>query len=267
MQGWHLKSTTECAGFGGDAKHLSFTGQAQWHTTLKVDSLLRSRTGLSLPNGTIAANSSPDDSLPPQRPLSVDPTDFTDPALALFPFPVLSLHGRVGLLQPFFGSTSHISDRFFLGGPEPLRGFAGAGVGPRSSARPAGGPSSGDALGGNVKCSGAAIVSLPIRWPKALEETGLRATFTLSGGTVEARDPLTCIHDGWVGAGPRAQDSPGSGVAGSMRNLMRGAATVGIAIPLQGMHLEICASSILASQPHDRPHIWQIGMNLGVGCE
>jgi outer membrane protein insertion porin family len=43
----------------------------------------------------------------------------------------LSFLGKAGVHVPFGGSRSHISDRFFVGGPGSFRGFGAKGLGPR----------------------------------------------------------------------------------------------------------------------------------------
>ena len=66
------------------------------------------------------------------------------------------------------------SDRFFMGGPDSLRGFCTKGVGPTDVRRPCADPAAAaeaaggsaitrDALGGDLLCSAAAAVTFPVR--------------------------------------------------------------------------------------------------------
>jgi outer membrane protein assembly factor BamA len=97
----------------------------------------------------------------------------------------VSLHGlcESGILKPLtFGGlckTPTISDRFFLGGPAPLRGFCPAGIGPRAKS----GRGSGDALGGHFfsVATFAASMALPGRLGS---EYGVRAFGFGTAGTL-----------------------------------------------------------------------------------
>ena len=79
--------------------------------------------------------------------------------------------GRWGALLPLAGGQSHISDRFFLGGSDSLRGFARSGAGPTDPRRPppegapqqSGDKITRDALGGNLLVSGCAAVTFSVR--------------------------------------------------------------------------------------------------------
>jgi outer membrane protein assembly factor BamA len=67
------------------------------------------------------------------------------------------------------------SDRFFLGGPDSLRGFCTKGAGPTDARRPVDPASAAadastsaaaplrDALGGDLLCTGAAAITFPVR--------------------------------------------------------------------------------------------------------
>ena len=76
----------------------------------------------------------------------------------------LSVHASLsgGYIHPLsFGGLCGgpgISDRFYLGGPMSLRGFAPGGIGPRAKT----GVASGDALGGNLYWKGGVYASIPI---------------------------------------------------------------------------------------------------------
>jgi outer membrane protein insertion porin family len=66
---------------------------------------------------------------------------------------VLKFSGSGGYLIPTFGYSTHIIDRFFLGG-DTLRGFADGGVGPHDIA-------TGDSLGGQVMWQGSTELQFP----------------------------------------------------------------------------------------------------------
>lgn len=88
---------------------------------------------------------------------------------------------RGGLLYPFTlagnsqPQASRINDRFQLGGPNSIRGFRLAGLGPHD------GP---DAVGGDVYAAGGASLLLPI--PRVGKETPLRLQAFINGGRLLA---------------------------------------------------------------------------------
>ena len=102
----------------------------------------------------------------------------------------ISIHAlcESGILKPLtFGglcnnnntSTTQLSDRFFVGGPTPMRGFGPAGMGPRAKS----GRGSGDALGGNFYSVATLAASVPL--PGRLgSDFGVRAFGFGSAGTL-----------------------------------------------------------------------------------
>lgn len=91
---------------------------------------------------------------------------------------VFMVAGRTGTIIPYGGSNVPFFDRYFLGGPENLRGFVFHGVGPRIAGEP---------IGGNTWAWGTAEYSIRILDP-------LRVAVFYDGGFV-ARDELAWDFD------------------------------------------------------------------------
>eukprot|EP01041_Mallomonas_annulata_P000862 gene862-1683_t len=100
----------------------------------------------------------------------------TDPLITLppLPFPTPSSTRSHSALA----SISRLSDRYYAGGPVSMRGFTSYGIGPRATLQ-TGGVDKGDALGGDVKTSVVAMLSVPIPI-KSLGESGARAILFLN---------------------------------------------------------------------------------------
>jgi len=97
------------------------------------------------------------------------------------------------------GTISHISDRFFLGGPNQLRGFMHGGIGPRANT---GGASAlgGDAIGGDAYYTSTLAASVPFLTSfkngndddnSILEASNLRAFTFFNAGTLTSLPHLT----------------------------------------------------------------------------
>lgn len=74
---------------------------------------------------------------------------------------VLMIGGDAGHIQALQGKTVNISDRFFIGGPESLRGFDSYGVGPRAKDQDS-------SLGGNIYYTGTTEIKFPLGIAKEL---------------------------------------------------------------------------------------------------
>ena len=163
----------------------------------------------------------------------------------------LALTARCGVLLPLWasstGQVSHLSDRFFLGGADSLRGFSRAGVGPTDQRRapPEGTPPDGrdaitrDALGGDLLCSGCAAITFPLPL-EALQDTTVHGHCFVQCGTLLplAASPL-----------------------GQVASTMRVTAGLGIVLPTRLGRLEVNYCVPLKSHAHDRlRHGMQVGL-------
>jgi len=112
----------------------------------------------------------------------------------------LALTLRCGALLPWGGGGGRgrppgetcISDRFFLGGADSLRGFRSRGAGPSAARRPAGPAAAGaaagpprtrDALGGDLLFSALAAVTFPLP-SEVLNEVGVHGHVWANAGTL-----------------------------------------------------------------------------------
>jgi len=96
---------------------------------------------------------------------------------------ILSASLRNGLLFPFKGQ-SKISDRFFLGGAQSVRGFKLNGIGPREDRK--------DSLGGDAYV--AAGISLFTPLPK-LSRYPVKGHFFVNGGSLVQINSCKCIYN------------------------------------------------------------------------
>ncbi|CAG8595900.1 745_t:CDS:10 [Paraglomus occultum] len=86
---------------------------------------------------------------------------------------ILSASLRNGLLYPLDGQRSKISDRFFLGGAQSIRGFKLNGIGPREDKK--------DSLGGDLYVAGGASLFTPL--PR-LGNYPVKGHFFVNGGNL-----------------------------------------------------------------------------------
>eukprot|EP01137_Pigoraptor_chileana_P029559 Opistho-2@14927 len=116
----------------------------------------------------------------------------------------LSMRG--GLMYPLMGARTHLSDRFFLGGPLNIRGFPMKSVGPREKDDP---------LGGDISWAAAAHVFLPFPWRPIREKFGrsVRTHFFATVGNVSAFDKGTSFGGNIRGAFVDPRASVGLGLA------------------------------------------------------
>ena len=165
----------------------------------------------------------------------------------------LGLSLNAGLLLPIgsqpmaTGGESHISDRFFLGGPSSMWGFRTRGVGPRALRHgPAGEGTLGpraprDALGGDLMAVGTAALS--VRLPGKLEEANVRAhAFASAGG-------LTSLPE-------LSRD-------GSLLKSLRACVGVGLAMPTAVGRLELNLTHVLRRRPEDAV-VGKSGVQVGI---
>ncbi|CAM9653193.1 unnamed protein product [Chrysoparadoxa australica] len=154
----------------------------------------------------------------------------------------------VGAIKAFNQSTTtHIIDRFFMGGPLELRGFQVFGVGPRAPKETVGSnlltnvpPSAGDALGGDLRYTMSTALSWPVPIP-ALARHGVRGMSYINAGNIT----------NW--------NAPVSGLAKDTRVSAGG----GILWNFIGMaRLEISFSKVLRANSHDKLRAWQFGLGL-----
>lgn len=82
---------------------------------------------------------------------------------------------RGGLIYPLFGQASRLSDRFTLGGPNDVRGFRQAGLGPRDRF---------DSVGGDVFAAASVNLLFPV--PGVGPQRPLRGQFFINGGRLLA---------------------------------------------------------------------------------
>lgn len=87
---------------------------------------------------------------------------------------VLMMGADAGYIQGTKGKSVDLADRYFLGGPESLRGFDMYGVGPRAK-------KNGDSLGGNIYYTGISELKFPLGVGR---ELGLFGSFFVDVGTL-----------------------------------------------------------------------------------
>ena len=160
----------------------------------------------------------------------------------LFGLPfVLGVTLRGGLLCPLstLGNAyneSHVSDRFWMGGPLDFRGFTYKGVGPRSAEKTIG-AKGGDSLGGDIMWSIGTALSFP-REP--LDIGNIRGQFFLNAGNLTE----------W---------------GASFRTIVRGARAscgLGVILPLPIGRLEATYAYVLRSNGSDQTRGFQLGFGI-----
>ena len=147
QRGYLLRSNTELAGWGplgGDVGHAKSELEVAGAVPVPIPGLLRGSrpSGVSLGAGFRAG--------------------------LLYPLP-LSSYGLAG------ARPSRVNDRFTLGGPTDVRGFALGGLGPRDGA---------DAVGGDLFAAGSVNLLLPL--PRAGADSPFRLQLFANGGRLAA---------------------------------------------------------------------------------
>lgn len=164
---------------------------------------------------------------------------------AMFPLALLApmLSRREQSLKPY---TSYLCDRYHLGGPLSLRGFAPGGVGPRSVSQK-------DSLGGDTKASMVALLSVPVPVP-SLAAASMRAfVFANAGGIGSA--------DNW------ASQASMEGMARIMPSFGKMRASVGAGLSLMmadKVRVEGSYSFPLIKAKHDNTTAFQLGIGLSI---
>lgn len=79
--------------------------------------------------------------------------------------------------------STHIADRFYVGGSHQLRGFLPAGIGPRAATGGASSPG-GDSMGGDVFYTASALFSMPFPGNSSLSKNGVRLFGFANAGTL-----------------------------------------------------------------------------------
>ena len=156
------------------------------------------------------------------------------------PGPSLGISAAAGLAWGGAGKMTHISDRFFVGGPSSLRGFQFKGVGPRADAGEGGVPG-GDALGGDVYFTYGAVLSFPFPHP-VLAGSGLRGHIFANAGNLL----------------PSCRSLSGGGLFDGLRS----AVGVGLAMATPLGRVEANVSCVLKAQEHDKTQKRQLGIGL-----
>eukprot|EP00978_Attheya_sp_CCMP212_P023118 scaffold70086_cov49-Attheya_sp.AAC.2 len=165
----------------------------------------------------------------------------------------LTLHTSLngGILQPLtYGglcpssTTSHISDRFFVGGPLQLRGFLPSGIGPRAATGGSSTPG-GDALGGDFFYTATMAASIPFPGISFLRDNGVRLMAFGNMGTL-------------TGLGPSLS---WESIARSSRAAVGGGLTVGTAFG----RLEATYAIPLRYSPRDARRSVQAGLGFTFG--
>lgn len=171
---------------------------------------------------------------------------------------------RGGLLYPLTlgGSNgpqaSRINDRFQLGGPNTVRGFRLAGIGPHD------GP---DAVGGDVYAAGGASLLVPV--PRVGKETPLRFQAFINGGRLlslksSSSSSSSKKEEGLFGSGNEVQNSFQKTVKSLTQELPSTAAGVGLvyAHPIARFEINFSLPLVMRAKEESRK-----GLSFGVGIE
>lgn len=167
---------------------------------------------------------------------------------------------RGGLLYPLSlpGSNrpqaSRINDRFQLGGPNSIRGFRLAGLGPHD------GP---DAVGGDVYAAGGASLLVPV--PRVGKETPLRMQAFINGGrllSLKSSSPKK--EEGLFGNSNEVQSSLKKTVKSLTEELPSAAAGIGLvyAHPIARFEINFSLPLVMRAKEEGRK-----GLSFGVGIE
>lgn len=167
---------------------------------------------------------------------------------------------RGGLLYPLTlpGTTkpqaSRINDRFQLGGPNSVRGFRLAGLGPHD------GP---DAVGGDIYAAGGASLLFPV--PRVGKETPLRFQAFINGGRLLSLRSQTSQKDqGLFGNSSEVQSSLKKTFQSLTEELPSAAAGVGLvyAHPIARFEINFSLPLVMRAKEDARK-----GLSFGVGIE
>lgn len=155
--------------------------------------------------------------------------------------PVLS--SKKDSIRPF---SSYLCDRYHLGGPLSLRGFAPSGVGPRSSDRK-------DSLGGDTKASAVAMLSVPVPIP-TLATSSMRAFLFANVGSLGNSEY-------WMDQSGKSTIEKLTPSFGTMR------ASVGAGLSMHlgnSVRVEGTYSFPVLKAAHDTPAAFQLGVGLSI---
>ncbi|KAI4619670.1 hypothetical protein J4E83_005525 [Alternaria metachromatica] len=167
---------------------------------------------------------------------------------------------RGGLLYPMAlggesqPQASRINDRFQLGGPNNVRGFRIAGLGPRDGA---------DALGGDIYAAGGASLLLPI--PRVGKETPLRLQAFINGGRLLAlKNPNSKKEDGSFGSSSDVTGAIQKSFSSLTAELPSAAAGLGLvyAHPVARFEINFSLPLVMRAKEEGRK-----GLSFGVGIE
>ncbi|KAJ4377849.1 hypothetical protein N0V83_000679 [Neocucurbitaria cava] len=167
---------------------------------------------------------------------------------------------RGGLLYPLTlggnsgPQASRINDRFQLGGPNTVRGFRLAGLGPHD------GP---DAVGGDVYAAGGASLLLPV--PRVGKETPLRIQAFINGGRLlSLKSQSSKKEEGLFGSGNEVQNSLKKTLSSLTQELPSAAAGVGLvyAHPIARFEINFSLPLVMRAKEEGRK-----GLSFGVGIE
>jgi hypothetical protein len=222
-----LKAGTACAGLGQAAEFVKADITGRYERQLGPS--LYSQPGLTLSVGGHVG--------------VMYPLGLLLPALS-------SQRNEPSSVQPF---TSFLSDRYHLGGPLSLRGFAPGGVGVRAADKQ-------DSLGGDTKSSFVALLSVPVPFP-ALAAASMRAFAFANVGSLGNSDY-------WCMGISNAAD--GSSVLKSkfipLFGYIRASVGAGLSLSLGGVaRVEATYSLPLLKAKHDvTSNAFQLGVGLSI---
>ncbi len=151
----------------------------------------------------------------------------------------LGVAARAGVMCPLAGTSSHFSDRFFLGGPLTLRGFQRRGAGPRAAAHPDGDARAPDVLGGDVVWNASASVAFPLGGG-LLDAIGARGHVFANAGNLAA----------W--------GTPPGKVFGDLR----ASVGCGVVFPTPAGRIEANITRVLRAGKHDETSRFQLGIGM-----
>ena len=162
----------------------------------------------------------------------------------------LSILQRNATLRP-----PSLMDRFYLGGPNSIRGFESLGLGPRSLAPHSG--DRGDAVGGIGKLSAVVILQLPCpTLPK-------HARYNEFLQTCDSSRLFFALSGGWLQS-PHSWQSRQSQLFSAMSSEVRVSASIGVTLPLphMGGELTLTYSLPLKAASSDVLKHWQLGFSI-----
>lgn len=141
---------------------------------------------------------------------------------------------RTGILKNLKGTTSKISDRFFLGGATTFKGFQTGGMGPNYKI---------DALGGEAYWTIGTHMTYPIKKMSSMEIYG--HAYIQAGNNVMMKDI-------------------GSIVKGNEKNPIRAMSGLGIALKLMGCRLDFLYNIPIRTSKYDKVSPIQVGITINI---